>query len=372
MNAGCRKITWITRLYLLAMSLFPDGYRREFGDELIYAVCMGAVEAEEQGRSAFLRFAWRELRDLPMAILRAHLHERRSPMDLRPGAHLPGGPIRGWQLGTVFLPFLLILIYPLRFWAWNHGMPWFLAAVILAFLLLVGLVWIPGIDRKFPLWALPGLGALLAIGSAILQSIAQAMVFLAIMLPIYGGWPESSLVEKIGVMLLVQLLYLAVMVVAVALLLRAVPAFFARVRQDWTLLSFLLYGIALFSMVGYDEFHGTEWFEVASLLVLAAGAGLYLLAPWRWLRVLALVLPAILSPVLMSYALYLAFPSEAWAVPSNLSFRLWESLQPVLYQAPLPILLVLAALAPRLPWKAEAPQMRLPEPGQDGLKGKSA
>ena len=53
----------------------------------------------------------------------------------------------------------------------------------------------------------------------------------------------------------------------------------------------------------------------------------------------------------MSLGLYQTFPAQSWADPLNVSFRLWEALQPVLYLSPLPIWLFLAALAPRLPWK---------------------
>ena len=52
----------------------------------------------------------------------------------------------------------------------------------------------------------------------------------------------------------------------------------------------------------------------------------------------------------MSLGLYQTFPAQSWANPADVSFRLWEALQPVLYLSPLPILLLLAALAPRLPW----------------------
>ena len=109
-----RKEHPIVRLYRAALGCFPEGYRREYADELLYAVRMAAEDAEAQGRVSLLRLAWRELRDLPLAVLRAHLHERSVQMNLQPGAHLPGGPIRSWQLGVVFLPFLLPLLYPQR------------------------------------------------------------------------------------------------------------------------------------------------------------------------------------------------------------------------------------------------------------------
>lgn len=67
----------VVRLYRATLGCFPGAYRREYTDELLYAVRMAVADAEAQGRVALLRLAWRELRDLPLAIVRAHLHERR-------------------------------------------------------------------------------------------------------------------------------------------------------------------------------------------------------------------------------------------------------------------------------------------------------
>lgn len=344
----------IVRLYRLALVCFPTGYRREYSDELLYAVRMAAADAETQGRGSALRLAWRELRDLPLAIVRAHLHERKVSMNLQPGAHLPGGPIRSWQLGAVFLPFLLPLLASLRVLVDAKAIPWPLIALGLLLLGFLVVIWVTGLVRKFPVWTLPALGMVLYLVSFFLQTIALCITLLTVTLPVYGrtGWPRGvSLAENIGLMLIVQLVFLAILVGAVVLLLRTVPGFHKQVQQEWTLLSFLLYGIAILPVLGNDEFRGVEGYEIASLLVLTAGAGLYLSAPRRWQRVLALVVPAILSPAVMSLGLYQTFPAQSWANPADISFRLWESLQPVLYLLPLPILIVLASLAPRLSFR---------------------
>jgi hypothetical protein len=278
-------------------------------------------------------------------------------MNLQPGAHLPGGPLRSWQLAAVFLPFLLPLLYPLRFLTFMGAAPlrigaWLFAALGLLLLGMLVTVWISGLVRDFPLWSLPALGTLLFFVSAFLQLFAQLAVLSLVIYPLIGtwGWPDGlSLAGNIWLMLLAQLVFLVIMMAVVIGLLRIVPNFQARVRQEWTLLSFLLYSIAILPVLGNDEFHGVEGYQIISLLVLAFGALLYLLVPRRWQRVLALVVPAILSPALMSLGLYQAFPAQSWANPTDLSFRLWEALQPVLYLSPLPILLLLASLAPRLP-----------------------
>ena len=369
MSADCsyrRKDLAIVRLYRAALGCFPEVYRREYSDELLYAVRMAAANAKAQGRIALLRLALRELRDLPLAIVHAHLHERSVPMNLQPGAHLPDGPIRNWQLGAVFLPFLLPLLFPLRAWAYENAISWLIPALGLPFLGLLVVVLAAGLVRKFPVWALPALGIVLFFVTAFLQLIALFVVFSAVMLPVYGqwGWPEGlSLAENIGIMLLVQLVFLVFLAAVVTGLLRIVPHFQARVQQEWTLLSFLLYGIAIVpDLLWSDTFNGIEWYQIASSLALVVGAGLYLAVPKRWQRTLALVVPAVLSPVVMSLGLYLTSPALSRANPADISSRLWEALQPVLYHSPLVILLLLAALAPRLPWSGRREPTSSPSP----------
>lgn len=75
----------------------------------------------------------------------------------------------------------------------------------------------------------------------------------------------------------------------------------------------MLYAIAILPVLGNDEFHGTEVYQILSLLILAVGAWLYLVVPQRWQQLLALVVPAVLSPAVMSLGLYLLFPSQDWA-----------------------------------------------------------
>jgi hypothetical protein len=355
MNANRQKDHWIVRLYQTALRCFPEQYRREYADELLYAVRMAVDEAKAKGRTSLLLLAGRELRDLPLAIVSAHLKERRAPMKLQPGAHLPGGRIRSWQLGAVFLPFLLPLLYPFVNYIASKIPPvqmglWVIAALRFLFMGLLVVIFIVGLVRSFPVWALPVLGIVLFIVSAIVQLNVQTAVFFSVMRPLYGGWPEV-VAQKIGMMLMIQLVFLIVMVALLVGLMRIVPGFLSRVRQEWTLLSFLLYGMAIMPVLGNDEFRGVEGYEIISLMILAFGAGLYLIAPRRCQRVVVLVIPAVLSPAVMSLGLYQTFPAQSWA-DSVFSFRLWEALQPVLYLSPLPILMLLASLAPRLPWGA--------------------
>ncbi len=83
-------------------------------------------------------------------------------MRFQPGVHLPGGPVRPWQLAVVFLPFLLPLLYaflttaipptsPLRIG------PWLVMGIFVPLLGLMVVAFIAGLVRQFPLWTLPAL-----------------------------------------------------------------------------------------------------------------------------------------------------------------------------------------------------------------------
>ena len=231
---------------------------------------------------------------------------------------------------------------------------WLIPALGLPLLALLVFVWIAGIVRDFPVWALPGMGIILFFVSIFLHLSAQLLIILAVLRPVYGisGWPAGlSLAENIGLMLLVQLMFLLILAAVVAGLLRIAPGLFGKVREDWTILSFLLYGIGILPILLWsDEYLGVEWYQTISLLVMAVGAGLYLIVSKRWQRALALVLPAAISQIVMSIGLYRLIPAQPWANPADTSFTIWEAIQPTLFLAPLPIVLLLAALAPRLPW----------------------
>ena len=273
-------------------------------------------------------------------------------MNVRLGNNLSGSPMRSWQIGALFLPFVLVLLFTLESWAYRPEIRWLLTALCLLLLGLLVLVWIVGLIHFFPVWTLPAMGVLLFLVVAFFHVVSQLMVY-SILEPLLGrmsGWTGyTSPARGLFLVLLSQFSLLVIVMALVMGLLRLVPGFHQQVRLEWTLLSFLLYGIAILPVVANDEYAGMGMYQTASLLVLITGMLIYLMASKRWQRALALVIAAVISPIVISMGLYQTFPMQPWADPMNVSFRIWEALQPVLYLAPLPILLILAAVAPQLP-----------------------
>jgi hypothetical protein len=63
-----------------------------------------------------------------------------------------------------------------------------------------------------------------------------------------------------------------------------------RLRHDWSLLSYILYGESVFALVVLFESHRSDPnYAIASLLCLLAGVWFYLRSPSRGLRLMALV-----------------------------------------------------------------------------------
>jgi hypothetical protein len=349
-------VHWILSIYSTLLALFPVRYQDEFGEELLYAVRMSVEQAQARGRLFVIRLAWRELRDLPGACLQAHLSERRGMMmKLQPGAHLPDGPFKFWQLAAVFLPFSIAMLGVALDLSPGGNFTSLLCGIGVVFLGLLVVVWIAGLVKEFPIWTLPSLGLILFFFAYGLYLISQAVTLIALR-PIWnsfwpnleGFWPDSILIR-----LLMYTWFNLVYVAIAAVMMMALLAFSQRLlqlaRKDWSLLSFFVYTLTIpYVITNRDEFRGLEPYQLISILILITGAVFFVILPARWTRLLVLLAATLLALTTVSLGLYQIFPAQEFAAPV-LSFRVWEALQPVLDLPALLIILCLPWLVQRLP-----------------------
>jgi len=339
---------WILSIYSTMLALFPVRYRYEYGEELLYAVRMSVEQAQARGRLFVIRLAWRELHDLPGACLQAHLSERRGlMMKLQPGAHLPDGPFKFWQLAAVFLPFSIPMLGVALDLSAGGNFTSLICGIGVVFLGLLVIVWITGLVKEFPIWTLPSLGLILFFFTYGLYLIPQG-VTLIVLRPIWGSfWPDSILIR-----LLMYTWFNLVYIVIVALIMMILLAFskplLQLARKDWSLLSFLVYTLTIPYVIMNDEFRGLEPYQLISILILITGAVFFIILPARWTRLLVLLAATLLALTTVSLGLYQIFPAQEFAAPI-LSFRVWEALQPVLNLPALLIILCLPLLVHRLP-----------------------
>lgn len=262
--------------YSIFLYLFPKAYRDEYGDELQKIFNLLLDDAMKVGMIKVAGVVLRELVDLPKAVIHEHLRERRkqkmtgkfaSRFDFEPGS-------RNETLAAL-APFLFGMVmvfigYLARYWTapiWTS-----IVFVILFWSAALGL-FLLGSAKGLPRWFLPYLGVLLAIVSLLLFNILVNFR-LDVWWHRSSGWGDDF---NFGNFLWIGLILLVFLLLAVS---RSVPRFrpfYQRLRDDWTLLSFLLYGTILMILwLIFDGYVNEEIFFALSLFMLALGGWFYL------------------------------------------------------------------------------------------------
>jgi hypothetical protein len=188
-------------------------------------------------------------------------------------------------------------------------------AAIASILFLIGLL------RGFPRWSLPSLG--LAISAATFLFIFQWVADLVspFMMSRFGPVPENENSQLLlqafwaGLMWL-SLFALTFIVLGILAIFRRFRPFLCRVRQDWTLASYILYsGVILILVLTFDQYRFERPYAVASSLCLATGAWLYLRSPHPWQRSLSLLAG-------LTLAMWAA-ASGQWSIASIQDWKIW-------------------------------------------------
>lgn len=230
--AGSHRL--LARLFSAGLRLYPASWRESYEEEAMAVFQLNVQHAARRGKTELLAAALRELRDLPAAAAAAHIG-------------LPGGvmthyfpdtsdqPSWGAALFSL-LPLLIagpgriIVFYTSGFSDRADATIYipYLALCILAALVALGI----GAAQGFPRWAYPYPLAL-----------AFALTDLYNTATYYYGWPtigQRSLFYFLALILLV-------------LSLPRLRAFYDNIRQDWTLLSYAMFGFALYLLAQLDR-----------------------------------------------------------------------------------------------------------------------
>ncbi len=268
------------RLYTLALRLFPKGQMAEYGDEMRSVFALRARDAAARGRFFVILMLFKELRDLPAALFAAFRRERRR---LAMDASANGFTVERipwYQLIGSLAPFILIglacLANLLRVPANNKPLG---VLLVLTFLVpfILG-IWNTVRTRHIQAWILPLLGFLLGVVSFFLSLLFMIPLSL-VRLPyglrvLYSQGPNF---------------WVAVLLVT-GIALWASRSRFRAQLQDWTLLSFLLYGTVMWGIVfTFGDYPVKKIFYLnyffyllLSALALAAGSLLYMRIRRTW------------------------------------------------------------------------------------------
>jgi hypothetical protein len=269
------------------LSLYPRGYQAEYGEELQTVFGLVVNEAAQRGRFSVIRLGWREMRDLPGAAIRERWRERRKQKMRTKTSVLPTFEPGSWYEGLAATAPLLLLGALASLLGYLHltfPPTWWLETVMALGLFLIPLLLLfaLGLIKGLPRWFLPYVGLVVSLPSLILS---WSLWFLKpsdpwIVRAVYGaGAPWFGLLGFAGFTILIAATW------------RPLRPFYLRMRGDWTLLSFGLYGATLMALgLAFDDYphpHKQPYILVASL-ILAAGAWVYLRSAHPWQRFLAL------------------------------------------------------------------------------------
>lgn len=289
----------LIRIYTWLLHFYPRVFRDEFAGEMQSVFIDAIADAAKRGNAAVIWICFQELRDLPGAILREHWRARsKAIMENNPR-------VSSRELLGTAIPFLLYLAFPIMKgvqigWA---GVVILLIPVVLIVSLLAGLF------KGMPRWSLPALGLLLAILNSFLFSLMDPNFDPLASLPRFLHQFFGSGFPYIGIIVLTLIVIFATASV------KSWRPFFQRIRDDWTLLPFALYGImplAIFS--GFDEYQGDVPYQISMGLVLLASLWLYLRNTQPSRKLLVLGIGITLAMAIETIGKWIIVPSQNWPV----------------------------------------------------------
>lgn len=203
---------------------------------------------------------------------------------------------------------------------------WGEAILVLSRLSLLGFIFVLfvlGVGKGLPRWFLPYLGFVF--------SIASIISFNAWIDPKWPGLPfllaPSWFIQNFTYqgLLLIGILPLVILLVLSAMLIPRFRPFYGRVRNDWTLISFLIYGTAPFAiLLTFDAYEKNgDPYLFGSFLFLAIGGWFYLRSgvPWKKFlflyigMALSLTFAAVGRAILCEYGLF-----DEWV-----SYCIWQN-----------------------------------------------
>lgn len=208
------------------------------------------------------------------------------------------------ELLCAAIPFLLYLAFPLI-----QGLQLGAGSIVILFLLGVLFIsMIVGMSKGLPRWSLPSLGFLLAILNYILFGILGILfLLLTATPPLFLREIFGSGFSNIGI------LVLSLVVMLVTASMKPLRPFFQKMREDWTLVPFALYGIMpVVIYARFDAYRGSVPYEIGMGLVLLAGLWFYLRITRLGRKLFILGIGITLAMAIEAIGKWILIPSQSW------------------------------------------------------------
>ncbi len=302
-------------LYRSLLRLFPRNFYDEFADEMQSIFCEVVAEAASRGGAAQALVVCRELALLQLEALRLHLIPRLQRV-IASGAR----PL-GWEGPPTWKETLLVMAaFSLPLLGLYHRETGFLSTRFVTYLA-VGLalgVFLAGFLKGFPRWSLPYLGLILAIAGFLLVGDSRVDQFAPQIFNRLGIDAQDESMQLLleaawSGFLWFSLFSLIALGVGTLALFKRCRVMLQRIRQDWTLASYILYsGILPMLGLSFARCVSQVTYAIASIFCLGIGAWLFLTSRQAAQRMLALFGGLTLAVSVAAAGEWPLHPPQAW------------------------------------------------------------
>lgn len=301
--------------YRQAIRLYPQPFQETYAEELTAVFALQLQAQEAAGTLPLIKTALCELRDLPPSILAAFLRERRRhKMKLSLNHWFSNNTGSERELLLAALPFLLIGFIPglLSSIPAIQNLPQMVGGIILGTLFLVlAALGVIGLLVELPRWSLTYAGislTLLALSTIISPNLWGG-------LPLPANWPVWSLNALLFGAFLIALALSTGIVLWAARHIQIMKPFANNIRNDRSLLSFMMFAGAYVLVVAhYEDLPESGFYLIGSSLMMVAGAWVYLRAEKLSAKLWALVVANLLGNAITLAANLTLFPSPVWKI----------------------------------------------------------
>ncbi len=305
-------------LYTQSLKFYPSNFQDKFGDEMQMVFSKTMEKAKMSNVLELLAFLGREIRAWPGAVWREHLRHRRG-IDMSQN-NPSWRPLNARELLAGLALFVLPIFAPILKMIFGYKTVVNNIGYIFTLIILVtGLVTIiRGIKNGFPRWSLPYLGASITT-IVMLQAVPPLWGLFYQDVQKFVHYSDKTLAARIeysalsnGFFWLVPFVVLVLLI----LLLKVWPrtrVLGQHIRNDWTLLSFMIYGGVVFDLeLVFEEYAYDEPWKIACWTCLAFGALIYFKTAERRKRIVALLAGATLTYWIAAVGKWIVLPLQSW------------------------------------------------------------
>jgi len=310
----------VLKIYPKLLAFYPRKFRAEFGDEMNTVFVTEVYETQRLGMDHYLRLVFREFRDWPAAVLKEYFRERKANMAGQTG-FVKNKALTRTELLAALALFLIpplaallnILIENLPQWL----------GIILALLLFSSIIaaTVLAIVKGLPRWFPPYMGALLT-GVVFLGPFwmiwEQIYPHILRILGPMNIWSMPIRILYQGLMnafLWLLVLLAGVILVSVLRIWQVTRVVWQRVLEDWTQLSFLIYGGVVLNIVFvFDEYQYDQPWKIGAWACLAVGCWLYLHSANQSRQIVILLCGATLAMWIVAVGKWFLVPIQDWPV----------------------------------------------------------